>query len=325
MKRFVFAITIFTAIILSGCIPEEDVDNTVENGGAYELEIDSNKIDDKKLSEGESESNEKAESNVKENESTEDNESKEKDDKFEEKLKIISTYQYEAETVNFNENFDEIVKKVHDSGGYVRSSEIKVDKQSMNDNKAAKMVLRVPKDEVVKVIDFIKNTVSISSEVIDSVDITDEYYNIEDKLESLIDREDRLIHLYKNATEISDIIKIDEKLAEIQEMKKEELRKKSRVDDRIVFSRVEINLKEVAKLSNEQEENKTPGEKLSEAFSSLTNSVKNFFTNTFVILIKYFPLVLILGLGAYAYKRFIYDKALEKEKSENDKKEKWMV
>lgn len=320
MKKFVLMMSFFIIILLVGCVSEENIDTTVKNGGAYELEVDANKdeankSDDKELSEGESELNEDDDKpNEFEEQKSQDDEEKSEDS--EEKLKIISTYEYEAETVDFNEDFEKIIEKVHNSGGYVRSSSVKVDKQSMNGKKTANVVLRIPKDEVIKVVDFIKNTVSISSEVINSVDITDEYYNMEDKLENLTDRESRLISLYENATKISDIIEIDDKLSEIQEIKKEELRKKSKVDNRIVFSRVEIDIKEVGKLSNESDVKKTSKEKLSEAFLSLINSIKNFFTNTFVILIKYSPLILIAALGVYAYKRFIYDKVVEKEKNE---------
>lgn len=304
MRKFIFIMSILVVTILAGCVPEENVDKAVENGGAYEREIDANKNEENEPSKESEELSEDSEDDKSEQERVEQSE---------EKLKVISTYEYEAETVEFNDDLDRITDKVHDLGGYIRSSNVKVDKQSMNDKRTAELVLRVPRNNVVETIQFLKETVSIGSEVINSIDITDDYYDMEEKLESLISRENRLMELYENATEISDIIEIDDKLFEVDELKKEELRKKSKVDDRIVFSRIEVNLKEVNKLSSEPDIEKTYGEKVSDALSSTIKSIKDFFVSTFVILIKYSPLVLIAIVALYAYKKFVYDRAKREE------------
>ena len=276
-KSVLLSIMLFATILLAACVPDQtahDIEDTIQNGGAYERDINA-----------ELASEENNVNNVKE------------EVKDEEKLKVLSIYKIDAETLNLEDDSNSIIEEIHNLGGYVSSNEI--DKKGTDSSSPikSKLTLRVPNDKVRDAIEVIKEITSVQSESLNSVDFTDSYYDIEARIEGLNVREERLYELYKETTNIKDIIEIDEKLAEIEEAKEEEIRRKHKIDKRISFSRIDVNLEEVSKLTKVNSSNMTSSEKLSEAFSSAVDLV----VGGLAIVIRLIPVIVLIGGGSYIY------------------------
>lgn len=294
-------------ILLAGCTvppPELDVEDTIENGGAYKQEVSSSvkEIKDKvKVSEESEDANEE----------TKQDESSEKDDT----LKILSTHKFKAESVNFNEDLNSIIDFTHEMGGYVSSNRIHNENAEGKQFMKSEITLRVPKDRANELIDKIDETVVIVAETLTSVDVTDKYYDIESRIKNLESREERLRELYNSSNNVEEIIKIDDKLFEVTEEKEKMIQEQMKMEDKIAFSRIDLELYEVSKFSIKEKEEMTAGQQIVNSFASVTSMIKKGLITLAVVIINVLPFALLI-IGAYIGYRKILNK-YEKNKIKN--------
>lgn len=297
-------LTIFL-ILLAGCTvppPESDVEDTIENGGAYKQEVSSSV---KKIK-GEAKVSEKSENA---NEETKQDESSEKDDT----LKILSTHKFKAESVNFNEDLNSIIDFTHEVGGYVSSNRIHNEKAEGKQFMKSEITLRVPKDRANELIDKIDETVVIVAETLTSVDVTDKYYDIESRIKNLESREERLRELYNSSNNVEEIIKIDDKLFEVTEEKEKMIQEQMKMEDKIAFSRIDLELYEVSKFSIKEKEELTAGQQIANSFASVSSMIKKGLITLAVVIINVLPFALLI-IGVYIGYRKILSK-YEKNKN----------
>lgn len=294
-------------ILLAGCTitpPESDVEDTIENGGAYKQEVSSSvkKIEDEA---------EVSEENESANEETKQYESSEKDDT----LKILSTHKFKAESVNFNEDLNSIIDFTHEMGGYVSSNRIHNENAEGRQLMKSEITLRVPKDKVNELIDKINETVVIVAETLTSVDVTDKYYDIESRIKNLESREERLRELYNNSNNVEEIIKIDDKLFEVTEEKEKMIQEQMKMKDKIAFSRIDLELDEVSKFSIRGKEELTAGQQIANSFASVSSMVKKGFVVLVTVIINVLPFALLI-IGVYiGYRKILKNKDRNKVKN----------
>lgn len=277
-------------VVLTGCVEESlSVEKTIEDGGAYSAEIKVDKEENKQGNNSEVNSDNVDSKEKLDAEEADQGNKKEqsfnnvKDDKESEILKVLSKHEVEIETVDFDEQLNLIVNKTHTLGGYVESkkAEEKGGKLSSNLN------IKVPIDKYSEMKNFLSKNFHISSENIESIDVTEKFYDVESRIKALEERENRLLKMYDSAKDVESIIKIDDKLFEIIEEKEELQKQKMKIDDRMTFSKIAITIKEVNKLPKDKSE---PGE-ISQAFSSSWNKIKETFLSIVIIFIKVMPAI----------------------------------
>lgn len=322
LKRLniVFAM-IMLAILLVGCTVDQsapDIEETIQNGGAYKEEVSkevSADTSDEETGDVSAELNDDTEVNEDNEIDTEVNNDSDKvtkdnnelqSDKVQ-SLKILSTHEIEAETINFDEDMQLIIDSVHERGGYISS--VNITSKDLRGEKMmdSELTLRVPKDKANEVIDIIHENVAVIGETLTSVDATDEYYDIEARIKNLENREKRLRELYENSDNISEIIEIDDKLFEVTEEKEKVIQQKIKMQDRIVFSRVDLKLKEVNNLSivRDEEKNLSASEKIANSFTSTIDFVKDAFVGIIVSLIRVAPVLILIATGVYVYRNVV--------------------
>lgn len=327
-KGLLAIIMTLLVMFLAGCNfdIEADVEETIENGGAYkeEVSVDKDKItkEDEVIEVDKSEVDgiEQEDKTLEVDELEEVAESKDEGEKDNlESLKILSTHKMEAETINFKSDLDAIINKVHDVGGYISSNSIKSGDPSRKQLTESKLTLRVPRGSVNEMIEAINDNILITSETLTSADITDKYYDIEARIENLENRENRLRELYDKSEDVNDIITIDDKLFEVTKDKEEMIREKLRMEDRVSLSRIDINIKEVRKLSIDNSDDLSSKEKISLSFHSTGSRIKNISVGVLVLLVKVFPALLVAGGIFYVYRRVF--KSNEKDNEQVDDNE----
>lgn len=286
MKRnkLVMIATSMLVLFLVGCnveTQEADIEETIEKGGAYSEEVT--------LSKESSDSNSTVEIPAEKSNS-------------EEKMKILSTNNIIAETLSVDEDLAFVVAKVHEYDGYISFKDVKEQEAANKDLMEAKVTLRVPKERLNEITKDIKDQLSITSELVNSVDVTDEYYDIETRIENLEERESRLRELYDSSDNIKEIIEIDDKLFEVTQEKEETIQKRVKMSDRISFSRVDIEIKEVNKLSIIKDENLTTKEKIAESLSATGEIIKSSVIWIVLGLIKIVPVIVLAVIGFKLFK-----------------------
>lgn len=295
------------APLLTACLsPQSLLDNdyAIENGGAYRVNIEEKEKDEQNSKEVEKEHAEKVE---------------DRKDTRTINVKIVSTLHMEAETVNFDKDFENLENEIHKLQGYIRSHEIIInDKNEMN--KEAIVSIRVPKENIHTLSQFIKNTFSIMSEQSQAVDITEDYKDKETRIENLTRQENKLRELYDNTSNIEDILLINDKLFSTTNEKEELIKKLTRIDERSGYSTIELNILEVSELSIPESTQDSTSSKLFQAFSSSMRKISEALIASLVFLVSFLHYILLGGILVILYNKFLKKYVIEMKENEDKSK-----
>jgi len=117
------------------------------------------------------------------------------------------------------------------------------------DNQIATMTLDVPTaqfDQVVNDLRAAPGVKKVQSESISSQDVTDQYIDLQSQLKSLTATQDRLLALMKTATNINDIITLDDHLSNVQTQIDQINGRVQYIAQKSSFSRITLTISPVA-------------------------------------------------------------------------------
>ena len=237
-------------------------------------------------------------------------------------LKLI----YNASVSFSTEQFDEDVLKVKTAAagfkGYVSNEVIrgtKPEKQS-DGGRYTDITVRIPTENYNAFISMLsgmgKNTY-MSQNV---NDVTDQYYDVETRLEVLELSKGRLEELLKKAEEMEDIISLNQELSDITYQIENLKGSKRYLDNRIAYSTVTVSIAEVFKATIGMPEEESLGSRISDEFNENLVGVKTFFEDLAVTFIGASPvIIIILVIGAVI---FVIVRAVRKKRALRAPKEK---
>jgi len=122
---------------------------------------------------------------------------------------IAKTARLEIEVDSLQEIEGQVKKIVTDAGGHVTDS-------SFDGERHFRATLKVPSQDLEKILDTIAQLGSEQSRSIQTEDVTDEYIDVKARLDNLTALRDRLRALLDKATEVKDILSIEVQLARVQ-------------------------------------------------------------------------------------------------------------
>jgi hypothetical protein len=215
-----------------------------------------------------------------------------------EERKIIYYGNIEAQTENFDEDYNSILAKLNEYGGYVESSSVSGTKPEewQDTGRSAQMTLRIPSDKFDEFMVFMGEMGETISSSVSGKDISLEYFDIETKLKTLRTREDRLEALLEKAATLEDIISLEQALADVSyEIQSLEMSLRD-YDSLIDYSSVTIYLQEVQVITEVTPSSpKTLGERISSGFYSVLNVLADIGEGLLVFLIAGSPVLVPLG------------------------------
>ncbi len=213
--------------------------------------------------------------------------------------KIVYQGTISAQTTKFDENYNAILAKLSEFGGYVQSSSVSGTKPEewQETGRNAQMTLRVPSkkfDEYMKFLGSMGETLSSS---VNGDDISLQYFDTETKLKTLRTREERLQALLEKAATMEDIISLEQALADVSyEIQSLEMNLRD-YDSLIDYSTVTISLQEVQVIDKVTPSSpKTLGERISSGFYSVLNVLADFGEGLLVFLIAGLPVWIIIAV-----------------------------
>jgi hypothetical protein len=133
--------------------------------------------------------------------------------------KIIQTGQINLETVKFDETITSVQNYVNSIGGYVQSSSIQgkgIDINNAPSKRHGTFTVRVPQNEHSKFFTSIKIYGTITYQESKGDDITEQYFDTEARVKSLLIQEERILDILKKTDKLSDIIELEKHLTEIR-------------------------------------------------------------------------------------------------------------
>lgn len=187
--------------------------------------------------------------------------------------KIIYSGRVYLETVEFDEAVAALDRAVKEFGGFVQDSEISGSVRYNGDgtttvkDRWANYVVRIPAkkfDTFMAMADGIGNVTSSSRT---AENVTSQYTDHEARLSSLKTQEERLLAMLEGSGDLESLIKLEERLSEVRYEIESIERSLRDFDQRLAFSTVTLELREVELYTPTASVQRTFGEKLAAAFS----------------------------------------------------------
>lgn len=221
--------------------------------------------------------------------------------------KIIKSSQLSLETAKFNDVINSLEDMVKSYGGYIASSSI--DAEGINNNyqclRFASYKINVPSDKLDDFLNESSKLATVRNKSTSAEDITAQYYDNESRLKSLQIQEERYLEILKTATEVKDIIEIENALTDVRYEIENLTTCLNKISNLVDMATVNINIQEVSQETVAQSVPKTLGEKISSSFVNSLKKIKEFSINTVIFIIAAIPyliiisILLVLSLGIY--------------------------
>lgn len=130
--------------------------------------------------------------------------------------KVIYTADIGVETDDFEAFSNEIQKEITRIGGYVLESTLY--NEQAEDLKSGHMTVRIPHEDFDSFIDLIEEgSTKVIDHYVSGEDVTEEFVDLESRLKSKEQVEERLLEFLAGAEETEDLLKISNDLAQVQE------------------------------------------------------------------------------------------------------------
>ncbi len=242
-------------------------------------------------------------------------------DDYYEPEKIITTVSISMETKEFDDTTAKLEDLIKKYKGYIENSNISHNNYVYSSRlKNSNYTIRIPRENLESFVSDIKGIGNIISENTSKLDITKSYRDTESRLRVLETKEERILALLEKAEKMEDIITLENQLSQIIYEKENLTANLKDMDDKVDYSTVHLEIREVAKLTP-GEDIKTP--LLTRLANAFKNSIYYFGQNieSFLISLIYFlPYGIILGLLAFIIGKFLRKKSMQLPRiGKNDK------
>ncbi len=180
--------------------------------------------------------------------------------------KLIKTVNMSAETREFDKFIANITDRIDSLGGYAESTDISGNSYDSYSERNAFIVARIPASKLEFFVSDVAEHSNITSKSESAEDVTLQYADVEAHKDSLKIEQQRLNELLEEANDLETIIALEERLTQVRyEIESYESRLRT-MNNQIVFSTVNLNVREVKEYTPEPVEEKTFGQRLTEGF-----------------------------------------------------------
>lgn len=157
---------------------------------------------------------------------------------------IIRTATVEMAVETFGTAREELVGVARERGGWIASSSETTHGEGNRTWKSGRLVLRVPSEEFQGAFEDVKAAGEVERANQDSEDVTDRLVDMEARLENLRTQRGRLRGLYEEANDTQAVLRIEERLSEVQgEIERLEAKKRN-LEGRVAYSTITVEFHE---------------------------------------------------------------------------------
>ena len=182
--------------------------------------------------------------------------------------KVIYTAGFRLQTTEFEKTQTLIQNMVADCGGYIESANVYNDSiYKSSAYKTAEYTVRVPAEKYDSFISGVSGNCHVISLSQNAQDVGEQYFNTEQRLQTLNNKHERLEALLKEASTMNDIIQLESALSDCEYEINRLQTTLNRYDSLIGFSTVTISLQEVARPDSGIDEQPGFFERLGRSFS----------------------------------------------------------
>lgn len=206
--------------------------------------------------------------------------------------KLIRNASLNIQTKDFDTFCTEVQKKIKALKGYVQSTDIS---DYPGSTRSATMVVRIPSDSLDSFLSQVSTLGTITWQSTDVKDVTDEYIDVQSRIEALETEQTALLDLLKNASSLSDILEIQDRLSEVRGHLESYKGQKKALDSQIDYSTVTMVVSEVKRIV--QPEQQSFFAQVRSNLSDNLYSIGQAFRNFALSFLSNLPYILLWALG----------------------------
>ena len=239
--------------------------------------------------------------------------------------KIIYSADLHIQTTEFDAAASVLEQTVLNFGGFVENSDVYGNVNYNNDgsttivDRNAYYVLRIPASKFEAFLQQTNGLGNVISSSRTAQNVTSAYTDYEARLSALYTQEERLLDMLGKATEVENLIALEERLADVRYEIESIERNLRNLDMQIGYSTVRIDLQEVELYTPTASVKRTFGEKMSDSARDGWNNFVRDFQDLCIELVGILPnlivFLLIIGTGLFVFFR-IWNRDKRKKDSE---------
>lgn len=232
--------------------------------------------------------------------------------------KIEYFYEYTIETTTYDDDYKKLNELTSKYKGYIDSSDFYMDRRNDDkiDLRSYQVVIKIPRDTSAGFAKDLTKIGKINNISQSSNDLTREFKDVNLRLETKKKELDKLNELMEKSENIEETMTISQRIIEVEseiDQIKSNLRE---LDQRVDYNTFTIFLREVYDYNDISKNNPRFGERISEAFGNSIGIFLNSIMDLLVIMVSYWPILVILILIIILIVRF------RKKKNKTKKSEK---
>lgn len=216
---------------------------------------------------------------------------------------IVTTFNIDAETMDFDASINFITSATHDFGGYIEMSSIDGRSIRFDDFSArsASFTVRIPSNRVHDFVSLVGGNTNVVSTMESARDITESYFDNQARLASLVNQESLLTSLLeRDHAELEYILEVHRELASVRHQIERVNSEIQRMDQSVNFSTAHIRLFEVMQYRQVDDLPTSFGQRVSQATSNSWNNFVWQSQNSVINMISRLPFFM-LNLLLFAF------------------------
>lgn len=211
--------------------------------------------------------------------------------------KLITNYSVTLETKDFEKAITTVETITNNAGGYIESS-YQEGRSIASDYspKYAHFTLRIPSKDSKSVMDLFAEEFNVVATSQDVTDITDSYYDVKARLDSLVKQKERLEELLDGGGDLEYLLQVEREIANVEYQIQSVYSQLQNMDSSVEYSTIQVSLQEVLDYGEAKTLDESFGTRLKRQVSSIWAATLRGLQSLVIIIVALLPLLIIIGL-----------------------------
>ena len=237
--------------------------------------------------------------------------------------KIIYTVYADIQTIDFDASIDGVYKMMATYGAFIESSSIGGREYyqayyGKPTYRNASFVIRVPVDRLNTVVETLGDLGYVTSTSSNGQNITAQFYDMQSRLNAYKVQEERLLDLLAKADTVSDMIIIEQRLAEVRYSIESFESMLTNWQNQVDYSTLTLNIREVEKFQETTPIIRSYWQQLGDGIKTSTKRVGEFFKDLFKWIVVNLPIIIVVVVIAVIVLLLIRRSARRKKAQEKN-------
>ena len=208
--------------------------------------------------------------------------------------KLITTVEINAETEDLDALMPQLSEHIAQLGGYVEFQNTYYGSAySSYRHRSANMTIRIPADKLSDFLLHVEGASNVISNQQSQDNVTLQYVDTESRVAALEAERDRLMELLEQAGDLSDLLKIEERLTDVLYDLESTTAKLRSLDNQVSYATVNLYIDEVKIFTETQEQ--TVWQRIASGFGGNLRNIGEDIVDFFIWLVTYSPQLIVIG------------------------------